>query len=584
MKRMPLVWRVFLSTSLVATGLFALLGWLAQTHLLRTTRAMLDEELRASFNAYQGSWQARARYLASLSVAVSRLPDVRAAFGTGDSATIRDTAAELWSQVSPEKSVLVVTSPDGRVIASLGGSEAAVPKIDAVAKASARFPEQGVGFSFIGDRLHQIVVTPVYVDAGRAPALINVLVAGFALDAASAAELKHAAGGSDLVITADGRHIAATVDEKNLAEGDWASLTTPLTDVTGRPIGELRFLRPLGNISQRLQTLRWQIAAIWACAILLALLLTFVAARRLLEPVRQLDAAAREVAQGNYAYRVPPGGEDEMSRLGRAFNAMCASIEESRAELIRQERINTLGRIAGAVVHDLRNPLAAIYSGAEMLVDGDNLPPSHTQRIASNIYRASRQVLATLDDLMGLARGSPPAREVCRLREVVEDAWAGIAARAESCSVRFELAGDMAVEVSVARTRVERVFANLFANAVEAMRNGGVVRVKLEGNGDRVTALVCDTGPGVPASIRASLFQPFATAGKSGGLGLGLALSRQTLLDHGGNITLEPSERGACFLVTLPAAFRASAEVREKVHSANRLVGQCGCESLGGQG
>jgi two-component system, NtrC family, sensor kinase len=67
--------------------------------------------------------------------------------------------------------------------------------------------------------------------------------------------------------------------------------------------------------------------------------------------------------------------EDEMGRLARTFNNMCASIRQAREDLIRQERISTIGRLSGSIVHDLRNPLAAIYGGAEMLVDAD-LPPS----------------------------------------------------------------------------------------------------------------------------------------------------------------------------------------------------------------
>ncbi|HYO82270.1 MAG TPA: HAMP domain-containing sensor histidine kinase [Bryobacteraceae bacterium] len=551
MMRLPLLWRVFLSTSLVTTALFALVGWLAQNHLLSATHAMLGEELQTSFQAYQASWKARADHLASLSRVISGMPDVRSAFGTGDQATIRDTASELWSRVSPGGALFLVTSPDGKVIADLGGTATFPGRIEAVTEVAPRFPAQGAGFSFMAGRLYQIVITPVYVEAGNGPALINVLVAAFAMDAAAVAELKRSSGGSELVIRAGGRTIASTLPLDARAE-DWSALSTQLTDVLGRPVGELQFLRPMAAGTQRLQSLGWQIAAIWAAAILIALLLTFTAARRVLHPIRELDHAAREIAGGNYDYRVPIGGNDEMGRLGAAFNAMSASIQQSRAELIRQERINMLGRIAGSVVHDLKNPLAAIYSGAEMLVDSPGLPAAHSQRIATNIYRASRQVLATLDDLTGLVRGTGPREELCRVAEIVEDAWAGIASQPRNIEVRFRLTGDLEAEVSVARTRVERVFTNLFANSVEAMQGNGTIQVAIEQRKDGVMALVVDSGPGIPAEIRGALFQPFATVGKKGGLGLGLALSRQALLDGGGNLTYRPMASGACFEVLLP--------------------------------
>ena len=115
---------------------------------------------------------------------------------------------------------------------------------------------------------------------------------------------------------------------------------------------------------------------VWLIAVLVGLWLTYSLARRILKPVRELDRGADEVAHGNYDYRVPVedpdvGTRDELGRLAAAFNAMCASIQGGRQELIRQERIATIGRLSTSIVHDLRNPLAAIYGGAEMLIDGE---------------------------------------------------------------------------------------------------------------------------------------------------------------------------------------------------------------------
>ena len=127
-----------------------------------------------------------------------------------------------------------------------------------------------------------------------------------------------------------------------------------------------------------------------------------------MEPVKQLDRAAAEVARQNYAIEVEVNSEDEMGRLARTFNNMCASIRQAREDLIRQERISTIGRLSGSIVHDLRNPLAAIYGGAEMMVDAD-LPPGHMKRLAGNIYRASRRIQELLQDLLNVSRGKSGA-------------------------------------------------------------------------------------------------------------------------------------------------------------------------------
>ena len=83
---------------------------------------------------------------------------------------------------------------------------------------------------------------------------------------------------------------------------------------------------------------------------------------------------------------------------------MCASIRNAREELIRQERISTIGRLSSSIVHDLRNPLAAIYGGAEMLVDSE-LTPAQMKRLAGNIYRSSRRIQELLQDLLNTSRG-----------------------------------------------------------------------------------------------------------------------------------------------------------------------------------
>ena len=109
--RVSLLWRVLLSTSIAVTLLFGVTGWIVQDNATRATATSLDEEVRASFHAYDSLWQSRADMLASVSLVVSRMSDVRAAFSTGDAATIRDTAKELWDKISREDAIFLVTDP-----------------------------------------------------------------------------------------------------------------------------------------------------------------------------------------------------------------------------------------------------------------------------------------------------------------------------------------------------------------------------------------------------------------------------------------------------------------------------------------
>lgn len=547
-----LLWKILLSTSIATTVLFAVLGWIVQGQFAKTASANLEDEVRVSLKAYESLWKARAEQLANVSLVLSRMPDVRAAFSTGDPATIRDTAGEVWEKLSGHGALFLVADPNGSVLAALGsGAARGMRDFPAVRASSNQFPKQAQGFLFQDGQMYQIVITPVYVAAGRDSALLNVLVAGIAVDAGLAGELKQATGGSEFVFLANNQVIASTLPKGAEANSEYRRFVMALADVNGNAIGELRILRSFDADRQRIMELRRNIVLVWVVAVLAGLAGTYLLARRIVRPVQALDQAASELSKGNYDARVPVEGHDEIGRLAETFNAMCASIKSAREDLIRQERISTIGRMSTSIIHDLRNPLAAIYGGAEMLVD-DDLSPQQVKRLAANIYRSSRRVQELLQDLADVTRGRAHATESCGLREVVQAAMNAVQAVADRQSVAIGM--DVPeIELALDRSPMERVFENLLTNALEALPNGGSIQVAAHKEDKGVIVAVEDSGPGIPESIRARLFQPFVTAGKKNGMGLGLALSRQTVLDHGGDLWSDGEFRkGARFVMRLP--------------------------------
>jgi signal transduction histidine kinase len=562
--RGSLLAKILVSTSLAVTVLFAVTGWLVQRHALDATSAMLHEEVSASFRAYESLWGSRAAMLASVSRILSSMSDVRAAFGTGDRATIRDTASELWARLSDADAVFLVTDPQGDVIASLGGepSQAITGTLDFVVTARGKFPEQSSGFVFIDRHLHQVAVTPVYVYSGAEQVLLNVVVAGYRVDSQIAEELKRATGGSEFLFVSAGRVLASTLDDgrSNALAGvaqsgddleDYVPLKRELRDLSGAPIGELWILRSFESAAKQMSALRRDIVLIYLLALVAGLLLTTLLARTLMQPIRELDRAASEVARQNYDHRVEVRGEDEIGRLGVTFNAMCASIQSGREELIRQERLSAIARISTSIVHDLRNPLAAIYGGAEMLVDGE-LPRAQVKRLAQNIYEASRKMQHLLQELADVARGRSDAPEVCSLRDVVLGACEPLRSQAEQREIELRIDVPEDIELPLARARMERVFANLVVNSMEAIERNGTIRIDANRNAKAVYVDVIDSGPGIPVSMGSRLFQPFASEGKRDGIGLGLALSRQTVLNHGGDLWLvQDAPKGAHFRMRL---------------------------------
>jgi signal transduction histidine kinase len=188
-----------------------------------------------------------------------------------------------------------------------------------------------------------------------------------------------------------------------------------------------------------------------------------------------------------------------------------------------------------------------------MLMDSD-LTDAQIKRLAANIYRSARAVKDMLQELVDVSRQHSHAAEACRLREVVAEAVDAQFAQAQSQGVEISVAVSDDIELSLERARMERVFLNLIDNALEAMPHGGHLDIEAQRKNGNVLIRVEDSGPGIPDDVRSRLFQPFVSSGKKNGLGLGLALSRKTLLDHGGDLWADPGKgQGARFWVRLPA-------------------------------
>ena len=430
-----------------------------------------------------------------------------------------------------------------------------------------QFPAQISGFLVDDGRLFQIILTPVYVDSARGPDLISVLVSGYPVNDAAAQRLKLSTGGSDFVFSSNGKILASTLPQAQASAltksaggpgkaSDGTSEYSPflrrLSGLDGKPMGSLGIFRSFELSRNRLDQLRNDVFYMWLLAIVLGLGLTYLLVRRIVQPIHELDSAAAQIARQNYSHRVEVTSGDEIGRLGATFNQMCDSLQSARLELIRQERISTIGRLASSIVHDLRNPLAAIYGGAEMMVDTDLSPPQ-MRRLAANIYNASRRIQVMLQDLLNVSRGKAAQQEPCRLVEIVDAAIEAHGAAASAQKVKITVVVDEELELPLERARMERVFLNLVGNALEVMPQGGEIRITATRHGENVVVEVSDNGPGISKEIREQLFQPFVTFGKKNGLGLGLALSRQTILDHGGDMWADAEPTGgARFSLSLP--------------------------------
>jgi signal transduction histidine kinase len=217
---------------------------------------------------------------------------------------------------------------------------------------------------------------------------------------------------------------------------------------------------------------------------------------------------------------------------------------------------NMMDWLSTSIVHDLRNPVAAICAGTEILMNVDSTP-NQVKRLATNLYRAAGRMRELLAEVSCVTTGNRSIPESCDIRELIAAAAEAASSSTDNRDVRIVLDVPRKIDLSLTRSRMQRVFFNLITNALEAMSGGGEVRIGARKAGKYLLVDIEDTGPGIPCAIRDRIFEPFVTAGKSNGLGLGLALSRRAVLDDGGDIWIEAAA-GARFVMRFPLTERSS--------------------------
>ena len=236
---------------------------------------------------------------------------------------------------------------------------------------------------------------------------------------------------------------------------------------------------------------------------------------------------------------------------------MRRSLQETQQQLIRSERLATIGQMASSISHDLRHPLTAIVANSEFLCE-EKPTAEQRQGFYQEIRVAVDQMNDLVESLLEFSRGRESPRIVAvNLDEVVERVVHSVGARPEFQGVEIRVECPQSFECAVDPLKVERAVGNLLINACEAVVTGGAgqVEVRVSAADGAAEIRVADNGPGVAEAIRGAIFQPFVSHGKANGTGLGLAVVQKICRDHGGDAALESSAAGrTVFKMTLPRA------------------------------
>lgn len=225
--------------------------------------------------------------------------------------------------------------------------------------------------------------------------------------------------------------------------------------------------------------------------------------------------------------------------------------QRAEESLVRKERLATLGQLAGGVAHQIRNPLGAIMNATYVLKrhlgPGQHANVEDALRI---IHDEVRHANVIITGLLDYARVRAPDRQPTSLAQLVERV---LASETIPPHIRVERVIDGVRQLEVDGDQLHGALYNLVRNSVEAMPQGGTLRVELHEEPDEVVIAVVDTGPGISPHRRAHLFEPLQST-KPMGIGLGLVTARTFVEAHGGRIVCADLPRGARFEIRLPTA------------------------------
>ena len=358
------------------------------------------------------------------------------------------------------------------------------------------------------------------------------------------------------------------------SDDSWILATVPLMD--GEDFqGALQIRFPLGDVQQRLvdaQRLVIGIVALYGS--ILVIFGAFFLNRNIVRPIRRCMAMAGRIAQDDLDQRLPEEGPQEIADLAHAFNQMTESLQnsrreqeshirslqqanqelqETRAELLRAERMASVGHLAAGMAHEVGNPLGAIIGYLEFLKS--ELPEGSESDLVIRSLQEAARIDRLVRDLLDYAAPDSGGFEPVNLSELAAETVALVRSQIGFDDVDWQcrFAEEIPL-VSLNRHKLQQVVVNLLVNARDAMQERGCITVTTETDAEQVVLSVADNGKGIAAEHLESIFDPFfTTKPPDRGRGLGLTVSYRIVREAGGQLKVhsEPG-KGSNFEITFP--------------------------------
>jgi len=243
------------------------------------------------------------------------------------------------------------------------------------------------------------------------------------------------------------------------------------------------------------------------------------------------------------------------------------NVYKIQEEILRMDRLVSLGKLASGIAHELRNPLAGIKTTAQALgeeMSGDDSRREYLHRITKEIDRLND----LLKTFFSFAKPQNLNLVHCHIKDIINEIIPFLIKEIADKGIRFiEAYHPQLPKIKVDKTQMHQVFLNLFLNAIQAMPSGGELKIEAspmisdplkEFKQNFIRVVISDTGRGIPSQIVHKIFDPFFTT-KPKGIGLGLSITYQIIKKHGGTIKVESEwERGTSFVINLPETLENS--------------------------
>jgi signal transduction histidine kinase len=586
MARLRLQTQLLISTLLIICALTGAILLIIR----QTVRSQIAQQVRdstvASLREFESVQQQLQQQLSRTAALLAELPTLKALMTTQDAPTIQDGSMPFWRLAGSD--LFLLANPRGKVMA-LHVTRAGLDERDAGDHLAASLTAgEDSSWWYAGGRLYWVFLRPITAGAGSNEKQLGLAAIGYEVDSTIAEQLALVAD-SRIVLAANGKVIASTFPPKEESElqnriitrkFDPGSKSTELAlggeqyrvasvllhDGPPSPVQCYVFVpltRSIGFINQLNRT----ILVGGVSALFFAFLLLRFVSGTITSPLDNLVSGVRALAAGDYTYSITPRGSSEVAELGESFSKMRGELLAFQRKQIETERVAALGRAANSISHDLRHHLAALVANAEFLYEAEKLKLDRDE-VYDEIRAASEQITGLLDSLRDLANERRTITPVpASIDQTIRRAIESVQGRPElrNRSILMTTSGDMGGVFDP--KKIERAFFNLTMNACEAtVERQGRIGIDILSTADFFEIRVSDNGPGIPAAIRNTLFDPFVSSGKSNGTGLGLAIVSKVIHDHGGVVSVaRTSAAGTVFLIKIPRSQPELDEVPQRV-------------------